>query len=285
MFRRVLHGLVVSIATLAVCFALVAATAPLALANEPIAEGAPLIDFVERSKPEWNFARANDHDSCWPTEAIYADGGLNPGAEPKIWPNSNSDCPTPGNMYPTYYSVKECNDSEIRVAYTIYIPNSYFVGGGHKHDFEGIVVVWKRDGDKWTRDRLLMSRHGDYYLRPWAEVESWNADFSSAGLGRERPRIFVGWGSHAIFNNQDTSFVDIASQSTDSEYRSDKYPSSNSDLVEVTEDNELGKKFWDAKDFEKFSHPAWVAQELCKHDGSPDPALDTPSQFSVPTPG
>jgi hypothetical protein len=263
-----LHGLVVSIATLAVCFALVAAKAPPASANEPITEGAPLSDFVEASKPEWNFARVLGHDSCWPTEAIYADGGLNPGAEPSTWPNSGSDCPTPDNKYPTYYSVKECNDSEIRVAYTIYIPNSGFKPSGHRHDFEGIVVVWKRDGDKWTRDRLLMSYHGKWPSQDWDSAESWNADFSSAGLGREHPRIFVGWGSHAMFNNQQTDVTDVLSQYGNDEYRHDKYPSSNFTLVEVTQDNDLGQKF-SAEDTKKHfgaanSHPAYIATDLCK---------------------
>ena len=269
-FRRVLHSLVVPKATLAVGFVLVAAAAPLALANEPILKRAPLREFVERSKPQWNFARANNHDSCWPAEAIYADGKLNPGAAPKIWPNSNSNCPAVGQPFPTYYSAKECiTNNEIRVSYTLYIPNSYFVGGGHRHDFEGVVVVWKkRDGEKWTRDRLLMSSHGKYVSQSWDKAESWNANWSSAGLGREFPRVFVGWGSHAMFNDQNTRFVDIVSQATGNEYRSAKYPVRDYSLVEVTEDNELGKKFF-AKDTEKHfgsadTHPAKVARDICK---------------------
>ena len=272
MIRRIPRGPAALVAVLAACFALVAAAAP-AQANEPIAEGAPLSDFVEASKPEWNFARANNNDPCWPEEAIHPDGVLNSGAEPDEWPNSDNECSPQGTVpFPTYYSVEECNDSEIRVGYTIYIPNSGFAGGaglagaGHRHDFEGILVEWRRDGEQWFRSELLMGRHGKYIGRPWAEAESWSGDWTTAGLGREYPRIFVGWGSHAMFNDQG-GLKDVISQYTDNEYRAGDYPVNNSQLVQVTEDNELGQRFSDPATEAHFgsanTHPAVVAQNLC----------------------
>lgn len=254
-------------AVLASAAAVVAIAAPSAQANDSIPEGAPLSEFVERSKPEWNMARANGNDSCWPAEAISGDGNLHPGADPKPWPNSDDGCAPVGTPFPTYYAVEECNDAEIRVGYTVYVPNSYFVGGGHKHDFEGVDVVWKRDGDRWTRSALLMGRHGKYVERSWDKVESWNGDRSSAGLGREFPRIFMGWGSHAMFNDQG-GLKDIASQSNGNEYRQADYPVSDSALVEVNKDNDMSRKFRDAA-----SHfgsglqqnPATVADTLCSH--------------------
>ena len=242
-----------------------------------VADGSPMDNFVQRARPEWNMARANSHDSCWPAEAIYADGDLNPGAKIGCWPNSNSGCPAVGSAFPTYYTAKVCKPDEIRVAYTLYIPNSGFDSSctihaeqpfdGHTHDFEGVYVVWKRnaDGDQWNRDRLIMSRHSDHPSTPWSEVESWDAAWSSAGLGRDFPRIFMGWGSHAMFNNQG-GLKDALSQLYDQEYRHADYPAHDYKLVEVTEDNNLGKQFEKAKDhFDAglLGNPVTVAGSLC----------------------
>jgi hypothetical protein len=41
-------------------------TAPAASANDPVADGQSLDVFISRSVPEWNFARANNNDPCWP---------------------------------------------------------------------------------------------------------------------------------------------------------------------------------------------------------------------------
>ena len=231
-----------------------------------VPQGAPLIDFVEASKPEWNLDRAVGNNTCFPEPAFYPDGTPNEGQVPSSWPDADYGCLENLEEFPTYYSVQECRaESEIRVSYTIYQPSSYFFEGGHIHDFEGIYVIWKLDGDRWRRDELVMGRHGNWKSRWWRDVESWNPSYTEAGLGFEHPRIFVGWASHAMFNNQG-GLTDIISQLYDNEHRSAKYPVNSSPLVEVTVDNDLGRRFDESKDHFGAGlqgNPFFIARDLC----------------------
>lgn len=246
------------------------AVVPTASGNEPLPEGpATLRDFARKSVPQWNFARANRNDPCWPEAAFDGDGNPADGAGVQNWPNSDGDCARHGSPFPTYYTVKKCDPSEIRVTFTIYMATSGFRPSGHRHDFEHVDVVWKRDGDTWTRDRLLLSAHGGHRVQSWGGAESWNADRGSAGKGREFPRVFVGWGSHSMFNNQG-GLKDVLSQYTGNEYRQADYPSwadQGGGLVEVREGSELARKFdASAAHFGSAdSNPAKVGRELCSH--------------------
>jgi hypothetical protein len=131
------------------------------------APGPSLADLAEASRPEWNMATADvagPRDSCWPAPAFDEDGNPHPPAELAPWPVTHTKgCPAIGSPFPTYWAAKQCNYTDIRIGYTIYIPNSGFVGG-HAHDFEGVDVVWKRNIEtgEWARDALLMGRHGNY---------------------------------------------------------------------------------------------------------------------------
>ncbi|MFG3256733.1 hypothetical protein [Streptomyces sp. NPDC048172] len=240
-------------------------------ANEPQKEGpATLQDFAAASAPQWNFARANSNDPCWPEDPFNGDGTPKPGGDVKNWPDSDGGCAPHGEYFPTFYTVKKCNPDEIRVSYSIYQATSGFEPSGHPHDFEHIDVVWNKNGDDWTRSKLLMSKHGGHRSTDWDDAESWSADGSGAGLGREYPRIFVGFGSHAMFNDQKEGLKDVASAYTDKEYRQADYPSWSGEegrLVEVAPDGDLYKKFKDEADaFGKAdSNPAKVADEMCEH--------------------
>ena len=102
-----------------------------ASANEGIPDGAPLSDFVDRSYPQWNFARAVGNDTCRPADPI-AGGNQHPGSGGGPWPDADKDCPPTNSPFPTFYSVKECKeDAEIRVSFTIYNPYSGFAPFGH----------------------------------------------------------------------------------------------------------------------------------------------------------
>lgn len=265
--------------------------------NIPIQEGEPLSKFVEAGRPEWNFARTMGHDVCWPQPAFLPpDDHANPGVGVKPWPRTNQDaCPNTGGGFPTYWVAKKCSDDEIRVSYTLYIPNSCFIGCAHgdeftdeygRHDFEGVVVVWRRDGTDWTRSSLLLSQHADYQERAWPEAESWYLDWSSAGLGRNHPRIFVGWGSHAMFNDQEVSCKDIASQGNGNEYRNAHYSHHDYVLREVTETNDLGKRFQGALDDDKLGgeglrgNPLLLTRSICGLEGSASPLFSTPGGAS-----
>ena len=72
--RRLRTG---SVAAVSLIAGLLLVTTPGASANEPLPEGsATLQDFVAGSVPQWNFARANRNDPCWPESAF--DGNGNP---------------------------------------------------------------------------------------------------------------------------------------------------------------------------------------------------------------
>lgn len=242
-----------------------AAVAPAASANTPVPDGSSLASFARASSPQWNFARANSHDACWPGAALDGTGAQARSAALKNWPVAGQGgCAARGSAFPQYRSVRQCSDDEIRVAFTLYFPKDGFTPSGvfgHAHDFEHVVVVWRRDGGSWLRDRLLLSRHGDHAVQPWSGAESWDAGRTSAGLGRELPRIFVGWGKHAMFNHQG-GLKDVVSQLTDNEYRHADYPATGTD-VEVTADV--------AAAFDRFdwgaasSTPAVVARQLCDY--------------------
>lgn len=215
---------------------MIVAAAPSASANNPLPTGSNLRAFVNASAPNWNFARANNHDSCWPSDPLPG-GNQSSAATLKPWPVAGQGgCPDRWSNFPTFYSAKKCNATEVRVSYSIFFKKNGFSPGklGHAYDFERIVVVWKKSGNNWYRDRLLLSRHGGYATQQWGTAESWNGSKNSAGLGREFPRIFVGWGSHAMFNHQG-GLKDVASQYTNNEYRHADYSTWASNwLVETT---------------------------------------------------
>ncbi len=265
--RRIWIG---SLAVVSLAGGLLFATIPSASANEPLPEGpATLQDFARRSVPQWNFARANRNDPCWPESAFDGNGNPTDGGSVQNWPNSDGGCAPHGSAFPTYYTVQKCNADEIRISYTIYQATSAFKPSGHRHDFEHVDVVWRKNGNSWSRDRLLLSAHGGHRVVGWASAESWNADRGSAGKGREFPRVFVGFGSHAMYNNQG-GLKDVLSAYTGNEYRQADYPSwadQGGGLVEVAKDGDLYKKFeanagaWGKAD----SNPARVARDACWH--------------------
>jgi hypothetical protein len=149
------------------------------------------------------------------------------------------------------------------VSFTLYFPKDGFAPGdlGHDHDFEYIALVWHKNGSDWYRDRLLMSRHGKNIPQTWDKAESWNAGLSSAGLGREHPRIFVGWAKHAMFNNQG-GLKDVLSQFTDNEYRHADYRVyAEPTLQRVSDADELGFEHFDWG--HASSNPTAVSRNLC----------------------
>lgn len=255
---------------LAAAAAAAALALPDAWANNPLIEGpASLQDFVHASVPQWNFARANSNDPCWPQAAFDGNGNPAGGGDVQNWPNSDGGCAAHGSPFPTYYTVQKCgnNNDDIRVTFTIYLATSGFRPSGHRHDFEYTAVVWRRDGSEWRRRTWVGSSHGGVHVADWTKAESWNADRGSAGLDREFPRVFVGFGSHAIFNDQG-GLKDVLSAYTDSEYRQADYPSwadQGGGLVEVALGSDLFRKFKDnaAAWGSATGNPAVVAENIC----------------------
>ncbi|GAA3194020.1 NPP1 family protein [Actinocorallia longicatena] len=243
-------------------------TAP-AAANVPLPDPSAPGDFAARSVPQWNFPRANGNDPCWPEAAFDSAGAPADGGAVQNWPNSDGGCAPHGSAFPTYYTAQRCSSDEYRVTFTIYQATSGFRPSGHRHDFEHVDVVWRRSGTTWVRDRLLLSAHGGHRVVAWGSAESWDAVRASAGLGREHPRVFVGFGSHSMFNNQG-GLKDVLSAYTNNEYRQADYrvwADQPGGLVEVVRDGALYQAFdanaaaWGSAD----SNPAKMAREACSH--------------------
>jgi len=265
--RRSRQTWLMSLAAVSLAGGLLVTAVPSASANEPLPDSATLRDIALKSVPQWNFPRANNNDPCWPESPFEPNGNPTDGADVQNWPNSDGGCYPVNTPFPTYYTVQNCNADEIRVVFTIYQPTSGFKPSGHRHDFEHVVVTWKKNGGTWLRDQLLLSAHGTHRRKAWSEAESWNANRDSAGLGREYPRVFVGFGSHSMFNNQG-GLKDVISAYTNSEYRQADYPAwadQGGGLVEVTKGGDLYKKFEaSASHFGSAdSNPARVANDVC----------------------
>lgn len=255
---------VLGLATALLSMLLTVVAASPASADTPLPHGSSLQSFVTASAPNWNFARANNRDTCWPSDPLPG-GNQSSGASLKAWPTAGQGgCPDRWSDFPTFYSVKKCNPTEVRVSYSIFFKKNGFAPGklGHAYDFERIVVIWNKAGDgNWYREWMLLSRHGGYATQEWDTAESWNSSLNSAGLGREIPRIFVGWGSHAMFNHQG-GLKDVVSQYTNNEYRHADYSTLASHwLVKTTP--QVAEQF-NRYDWGKANTtPAVVADQLC----------------------
>jgi hypothetical protein len=265
---------IISRCFLAALVLLTAFAAP-ANANTPSPSDATLAELADAGAPHWNFARALNHDTCWPGAALSGTGTQATPAVLQQYPvTGQGGCASAGTSFPTYATVKSCTSTEVRVSYTLYFPKDGFAGNvlgiadlGHQHDFEQVVVVWTLSGGTWVRDRLLMSRHGNFIPSSWAAVHSWDAAHTATGLGLDHPDVFVGWAKHAMFNTAG-GLVDLASQYTNNEYRSSTYGAwpgalGSSTLVDVEPGGALAAQF-DADDWGSASStPSVVATELC----------------------
>jgi hypothetical protein len=125
------------------------------------------------------------------------------------------------------------------------------------------VVFWTRAADgNWYRDHLLLGRHGKEIFQDWATAESWNAARTSAGLGLDDPRIFVGWAKHAMFNHQG-GLSNLASHYTTNEFRNAAYPAWADWLVPVDDAGPLAQRFdaftWGSAS----STPPVMSRSLC----------------------
>lgn len=102
-----------------------------------------------------------DSDGCYQTAAIDPDGNLNPGHGATGTPQG--DCRDPPQLENSNtYSRKRCNNGICAIMYeTYYEKDQSALGtfaGGHRHDWENIVVFAKDD----TVLRVAPSCHGGY---------------------------------------------------------------------------------------------------------------------------
>ncbi|KAL9026400.1 MAG: hypothetical protein Q9196_004926 [Gyalolechia fulgens] len=124
---------------------------------------------------------------CAPEGGTNAKGdGPNPGTNVGISASPGEDCKNVGpnpkrpytlaNAFPTYVSASWCgNLDEWRIQYfNYYVHDGILSIQGHRHDWEGIVVKWKRDpeGDWWHRTGAIYNKHCFHDNYRWDELNT-----------------------------------------------------------------------------------------------------------------
>ncbi|KAG0638526.1 hypothetical protein HOY80DRAFT_967119 [Tuber brumale] len=256
---------------------------PKALANVPLDDAFVQNDMSSNagfeiafaSRPLWHFGKSRGNKPCYPSPALI--NGNQHGTNPDGFPRAGTGCADPGpggpgNPFPTYYTVNSCRTDELRVAYHIYFSHDGFSNGviakGHMHDWERIIVIWRRESGQWYRKELLKSFHTGYMHDNWDKVQN-TFDYSNpdeqAGKNKEGAKIYVGWGKHAMFAQRNTGWNDEASQGCGREFRSADwwYLPTRSDLINTapgsSEANTLSALNWGSAD----SQPWVVANRVC----------------------
>jgi len=162
-----------------------------------------ILQLVTVAAPNWRFARVLNHTTCLPALAYDSNFVRAEGASLKNWPiPGQSGCTQEEdrNEMVTYIDPRVCNADTIRIGYWLYFKKDGFSGGvenGHRHDWEGAVVEWKRiQGDQWSRNQVIVSYHKEYHSKRW--------DDSSLAKTEDalHPVIFSGWAHHAMHWNK-----------------------------------------------------------------------------------
>jgi len=216
------------------------------------------------ARPMWNYAQMravftfHSVPTCYPTSALGSNGKPN-GTQPNEWPNANSGCPNPGApgregpSFPTYWVVTRCSADEIRVVYAVYYQHDGFsnvlIAKGHVHDWERLIVIWKRDGatSQWKRASLLKSMHSGYQKIAWNGIHSTfnlNNPNENGAKDKDYPKIYPGWAKHPNFDTIETGWRDSFSQGCQREYRKSDwwyFPGEN-DMVWSAVDSPEGKR-------------------------------------------
>ncbi|KAH8721787.1 hypothetical protein BGZ61DRAFT_530302 [Ilyonectria robusta] len=177
--------------------------------------------------PMYHFGRSWDRAPCYP-EAAETDGVQTQGADsdfcfaaqaegcadPGPWNGANS----PGNGFPVYFTVRQCNDNEWRVAYSIYFKKD----SGHTHDWENSIVIWNGDGNgQWTRTGTLLGWHSTWDYIQWDAIQNTVNDddlFLQGGQNLNHAKVYQGFYYHATFSTRKTSLNTCAN--TREEFRS-----------------------------------------------------------------
>jgi hypothetical protein len=89
-----------------------------------------------------------------------------------------------------------------------------------------VVVIWRRNGDKFWKDSIKISQHKGYSSKSWNDIPqtvdggNW---FESGARGKDHPKIYVGWCKHAMFYEKKTQFSTIVACLDGTEMRSDDW--------------------------------------------------------------
>jgi len=143
------------------------------------------------------------------------------------------------------------------------------------HDWERVVVIWKRNATSgaWTRTGLLKSMHSGYQEKNWKDVEStftYNNTAEQRGKNKDGAKIYVGWAKHPNFDTKETDWRDSVSQGCQREYRTNDwwFLPGDSEMVWAAKESPEGKRMAGFNWGSATGGP-WVAEDtICtKRDG------------------
>ncbi|OTB01886.1 hypothetical protein M426DRAFT_14040 [Hypoxylon sp. CI-4A] len=121
----------------------------------------------------WQPAVDFTRHSCYNTAAISPEGEVNPGLEHNFSNGPAEDCRDTEQLdNNNVYSRKRCNHGWCAYVYDYYFEKDVGISwasdvGGHRHDWEHIVVFVKEDRAQF----VAISRHGHYDMRRAEDVE------------------------------------------------------------------------------------------------------------------
>ncbi|MFD1545919.1 NPP1 family protein [Nonomuraea guangzhouensis] len=142
-------------------------------AGQPVAEAsssgppravpAMASELARKFQPAYDY----DKDGCYPTPAIGSNGAIASGLNPSGALNGN--CRDRSDLDNTNgYARSACGNGWCAIMYALYFEKDQATvfGGGHRHDWEHVVV--------WVKNNRAMyvaaSAHGEYKIRPSSQV-------------------------------------------------------------------------------------------------------------------
>ncbi|KAL6915469.1 hypothetical protein FSHL1_006920 [Fusarium sambucinum] len=238
------------------------------------------IPLAVAAQPMWFFGQSRNQPPCYPTWAIRA-GKQAPGGGLCAFPEVGCHCRNPGvkignpgPKFPIYYTYNKCNDNEIRVAYNIFFDKDGFIAGGHRYDWEHVIVVWARGSDsKWHQSRLFLSQHKTHDKKNWNDIQNtFKVDEANKPRGGDNgkkgfahPKVYVAWAKHAIYHDRNTGWNDPLSQQLGHAFRSQDwwYYHSKGDYIRADRSTEVGRQIAGLNWGDATSTPPNVHDGLC----------------------
>ncbi|KAF9886476.1 hypothetical protein FE257_011383 [Aspergillus nanangensis] len=213
------------------------------------------VELAYRYAPLWYFGEWASHHPCYPTWAfrgssaaadVYDDAHKTVPAAQCEYPNVGCNCRNPsvgsgnpGPEFPVYFTVRRCNDTDVRVVYNLFYEKDGaevlgVIDTGHDYDWERVVVVHSRaqNDSSWAPSRALLSAHSGYHNLVWAdihqtltteEVQAISTRPPDGAKNNDHPKVYVAWSKHAHFDTTNKLWVDPISQSTDNAFRGDAW--------------------------------------------------------------
>ncbi|KAL8707122.1 MAG: hypothetical protein Q9220_007799 [cf. Caloplaca sp. 1 TL-2023] len=211
----------------------------------PFTAGSPAVDAA----PVFLFSRTGkNNDPCYPESAVVLGSNppvMNPGTDGPRGPasiNPGVDCTnpgpytgemSPGDPFPVYVGATWCEQQNVwKLNYDVYYVHDGSLSAGHKHDWEGVTIVFAKHpdaagGDWWYRAGATYNHHQSH---DWFEYDDLVTVSGASAVGDtkvgkklEHPKVYVGFFSHSAYASPDTAIIVNAGARSGHEYRSDDW--------------------------------------------------------------